>query len=110
MKQSWKGERVFINPPYSSSKEWVKKAYEENKADPYDTTVVLVLPARTDTKYWQDYILPYATRVLFIRGRIKLGNGTNKKNSAPFPSAIVVFGQPDSTWLEGITLPKEVRG
>lgn len=77
---------AFMNPPYGREIiHWMKKAYESSLEG---ATVVCLVPARTDTKWWHDY----ATKgdVLFLRGRLKFGNA---KNSAPFPSAIVVFGR-----------------
>jgi hypothetical protein len=50
--------------------------------------VVMLLPARTDTRWWHDYVIPYASEIRFIRGRLKFGGA---KNSAPFPSALVIF-------------------
>ena len=88
LSQDWSGNRVFLNPPYGRAlKDWVKKAYEEGQKD--DTTVVMLIPARTDTQYWHDYVMK-ADEIRFVRGRIKFGDGTN---SAPFPSAVVVFRQ-----------------
>jgi phage N-6-adenine-methyltransferase len=88
LSQDWSGNRVFLNPPYGRNlKDWVKKAYEEGQKD--GTTVVMLIPARTDTKYWHDYVMK-ADEIRFVRGRIKFGDETN---SAPFPSAVVVFRQ-----------------
>ena len=54
LSKSWNGERVFCNPPYGKEiSKWVKKAYQENENG---TFVVMLLPARTDTKYFHDYI------------------------------------------------------
>ena len=83
--QNWGGFRVFCNPPYSKISEWVKKAFYEGRKD--NTLVVLLIPARTDTKYFHDYIL-HRAEVRFIKGRLKFGDA---KNSAPFPSMIVIF-------------------
>ncbi len=86
LKQDWSGNNVFMNPPYGRAiKDWIKKAYEEGQKE--STTVVALLPARTDTRYWHDYVMK-ADAIYFIKGRLKFGNG---ENSAPFPSAIVVF-------------------
>lgn len=85
LQKSWGGYRVFCNPPYSNIAEWVKKCYEESKKD--GTLVVMLIPARTDTKYFHDYIL-HRAEVRFIKGRLKFGDS---KNSAPFPSMIVIF-------------------
>ena len=85
LKQSWKGETVFCNPPYGRQiKDWVEKAYNESKEG---ATVVMLIPSRTDTKYWHKWIFPNA-EIRFIKGRLKFGGS---KNSAPFPSAVVIF-------------------
>ena len=79
--QEWAGT-CWCNPPYGREiGKWVKKASESK------TTVVMLLPARTDTKWFHDYIYGKA-EIRFIKGRLKFGNC---KNSAPFPSMIVVF-------------------
>lgn len=87
LKQNWAGETVFCNPPYGKAiKEWVKKCYEESLKP--QTTVVMLIPARTDTSYFHDYIYHKAKEIRFVRGRLKFGNS---KNSAPFPSMVVVY-------------------
>ena len=92
--KSWEGHTVFVNPPYGRGiDKWIKKGYDEAMANP-DTVVVMLIPARTDTKYWHDYIMK-AERVYFIKGRLKFGSQTN---SAPFPSAVVIFRRPPS-WV-----------
>lgn len=84
--QDWGGEIVFCNPPYGKAiKDWVRKCHEESKKP--GTKVVMLIPARTDTTYFHDYIYGQAT-LRFIRGRLKFGDA---KQSAPFPSMIVVF-------------------
>lgn len=85
LSQRWTG-RCWMNPPYGRDiSKWVAKAYEsvQHGAE----LVVCLLPARTDTAWWHDYVLK-ASEVRFIRGRLKFGDS---KNSAPFPSALVVF-------------------
>lgn len=85
LKKQWKG-RCWMNPPYGREiGKWVKKAYESSKSG---ATVVCLLPARTDTKWFHDYCTK--GEIEFIRGRLKLGNA---KNSAPFPSMVVVFSK-----------------
>lgn len=86
LKESWHEHKsVFMNPPYGKEiGKWVKKAYEESQNQ---TTVVCLLPARTDTKWFHDYILG-KSEIRFLKGRLKFGGC---KNSAPFPSMIVVF-------------------
>ena len=77
-----------MNPPYGISiKHWVEKAYTEAK-DPH-CFVVGLLPARTDTQYFHNFIYDKAD-IIFIRGRLKFGES---KNSAPFPSMIVIWGE-----------------
>lgn len=86
LKQSWKGNTVFCNPPYGKEIcKWVQKSFEE-AMDP-ETTVVMLIPARTDTKWFHEYIYQ-KQEIRFVRGRIKFGDS---KNSAPFPSMVVVF-------------------
>jgi len=63
----------------------MRKAYESHLAG---ATVVCLVPARTDTRWWHDYAMK--GRIEFIRGRLKFGNA---KNSAPFPSALVIFSK-----------------
>lgn len=84
LKQHWFNWITWCNPPYSNVKLWIKKAYEESLKG---GTVVMLIPARTDTKAWHEYIFPYA-EIRFVKGRLKFGDS---KNSAPFPSAVVIF-------------------
>lgn len=84
--QDWGGETVFCNPPYGKEiSKWVKKAYEEGHKP--NTVVVLLVHARTDTKWFQQYCL-FRSEIRFISGRLKFGGS---KNSAPFPSMLVIF-------------------
>ena len=83
LKQIWTG-KCWMNPPYGRSIGlWMKKAYESSLNG---ATVVCLVPARTDTKWWHDYAVK--GQITFIRGRLKFGGS---KNSAPFPSALIVF-------------------
>lgn len=75
---------AFVNPPYSDIANWCKRCYEEHSRG---KTIVMLIPSRTDTRYWHEYIMK-ATEIRFIKGRLKFGDS---KNSAPFPSCIVVF-------------------
>jgi phage N-6-adenine-methyltransferase len=89
LKKDWSGNRSFVNPPYSKIKDWVRKAYEEGQKE--NTSVVLLIPSRTDTKYFREYCMK-ADRLYFIEGRLKFKNPQNKKgNTAPFPSLVCVF-------------------
>ena len=85
LNQEWTGI-CWMNPPYGREiGKWVKKAYESSLKG---ATVVCLLPARTDTKWWHEYCMKGEIRL--IKGRLKFGDS---KNSAPFPSAVVVFGK-----------------
>jgi len=78
------GNKVFVNPPYSKIKDWV------NAGHYYGSTgklVVMLIPSRTDTKWWHEYVMK-SKEIRFIKGRLKF---SGHKNSAPFPSAIVIF-------------------
>ena len=78
----WK-QSNFVNPPYSDIARWMKKAYFEHKKG---KTVVMLVPSRTDTKWWHDFVM-MADEIRFIKGRIHF----DERGPAPFPSAIVVF-------------------
>lgn len=85
LKQDWHPYICWMNPPYGREiKHWVKKAYEESLKG---AVVVCLLPSRTDTSWWHDYVMK-SDDIRFIRGRLKFGNSIN---SAPFPSAVVIF-------------------
>ena len=88
--QSWKGHRCWMNPPYGREiAKWVKKAHDEHKK--HGITVVCLLPARTDTAYFHDYIY-HKAEIRFLRGRVKFINADGRPlNSAPFPSMIVIY-------------------
>ena len=87
LQQDWGGETVFCNPPYGKEIQlWVKKCYEEVHTGNCPC-VVMLIPARTDTKYFHKYIYKKSD-IRFIKGRLKFGNSNN---SAPFPSMVVVF-------------------
>ena len=85
LKQDWSDEVVFMNPPYGRViGNWVKKASEGGAK-----IAVCLLPARTDTQWFHEYIYEKA-EIRFIKGRLKFGDS---KNSAPFPSMVVIFKQ-----------------
>jgi Zn finger protein HypA/HybF involved in hydrogenase expression len=77
-----------MNPPYGRTiGKWVRKAWVSSKQG---ATVVCLVPARTDTRWWHDYAMK--GEILCLPGRLKFGDS---KNSAPFPSAIVTFWPKD---------------
>lgn len=81
----WHHHRVFMNPPYGRTiGTWMAKAYNESLQG---ALVVCLVPSRTDTAWWHNIAMK--GQIQFLRGRLKFGTA---KNSAPFPSAIVVFG------------------
>lgn len=87
LEKDWAGEVCWMNPPYGKTiKDWMKKAFQSSTSG---ATVVCLVPSRTDTAWWHDYAMKGEIR--FIRGRLKFGGA---KNSAPFPSALVIFRPP----------------
>ena len=85
LSQIWDNETVFMNPPYGREiKHWIQKATEINRG-----TVVCLIPSRTDTRYFHDYLYQKDNVELrFLKGRLKFGNA---KNSAPFPSLLAII-------------------
>lgn len=96
---SWEGETVWCNPPYGREiSKWFKKMEEEFRTN--GTTIVALPPARTDTRYFHDYVQGSATAICFVKGRLKFDNrslpswtedGSHKKSGAPFPSMLVIY-------------------
>lgn len=83
--QSWASHRVWCNPPYGRAiGHWTRKAAAEAE---HATFIVMLVPARTDTKWWHDAIA--TARVEYIRGRLRFKGATA---SAPFPSALLYWG------------------
>ena len=95
LSQDWGGNVVFCNPPYGKEiADWVQYSYEQSKKP--NTTVVMLIPARTDTRYFHNYIYGKA-EIRFIKGRLKFGDATS---AAPFPSMVVVYRNND--WLDNL--------
>ena len=108
--QSWAGETVFCNPPYSRKTKtnagqiaWVQKCYKE-ATEGGGIVAVMLIPARTDTIMFHDYILGKA-EIRFIKGRVNFEiDGQKSKDPAPFPSMIVVFnGKQPTSAVKSIT-------
>ena len=97
LKADWGGQTVFCNPPYSKRKkdkpgqeDWIEKAYKESSEN--GATVVMLIPARTDTIAFHEYILGKAQEIRFVKGRLKFEiDRKANKEAAPFPSMIVIF-------------------
>lgn len=83
------GGAVFCNPPYGrETGKWVRKAWEEAQKG---TTIVLLIPARTDTAYFHDYIYGQ-TEIRFVRGRLRFTDEDGiPYQAAPFPSMVVIY-------------------
>lgn len=83
--QDWTGETVFCNPPYGREMpKWIQKCYKHSTGG---GIAVMLIPARTDTKAFHEYIYGKA-EIRFVRGRLKFGGS---KHPAPFPSMVVVY-------------------
>ena len=84
------GKNVFCNPPYNEIEKWVKKCYEEGQKK--GTIIVMLIPARTDTKYFHTYCMN-AFEIRLVKGRISfLRNGKKPKSGGNnHPSCIVIF-------------------
>jgi phage N-6-adenine-methyltransferase len=89
---SWDG-KVWCNPPYSRVGEFVQKAYKERLLNDKCEVIVMLIPARTDTKWFHTYCYnQYGVEIRFLKGRLKfLDENGEAKNSAPFPSMLVIF-------------------
>ena len=86
LSKPWRGG-VWCNLPYGREiSSWVKKAYEESQKE-YNSFVLMLLPARTDTKWWWDWVQGKAT-LFFIKGRVKFGD---HNVGAPFPSVLALY-------------------
>jgi phage N-6-adenine-methyltransferase len=88
LSKDWGGEHVFCNPPYSQAAAWARKCFEESRKP--GTVVVLLIPSRTDTRYFHSYIYN-RSELRFVKGRLRF----SKKLPAPFPSMVAVFRGPD---------------
>lgn len=86
----WWG-RVWLNPPYGREiGKWIDRAAVEVAVGNAERVVCLI-PARTDTRWWQQIVKPKASEVHFLAGRVSFKQADGKVGPAPFPSAIVVF-------------------
>ena len=95
----WDGKVVWCNPPYgkgnsASIKDFVQRGYEQHLAQ--QNTVVMLLPAYTDPKYWREYCTK-SHEIRFLTGRLRFLDGGVKKTSARFPSALVIW-----KWIPGV--------
>lgn len=85
--QTWAPERCWMNPPYGRGiAKWIQRAAAEAHSG---ALVVALLPARTDTIWWHNYVLVHADEVRYIRGRLSFDDARRKR--ATFPSVVVVW-------------------
>ena len=88
LSMSWAGECVFMNPPYGNdAAKWIAKAYFESQ---YAEIIVALLPARTDTRWFHDYVY-HKSEIRFIKGRLKFVGPDGTTGTATFPSMIIVW-------------------
>jgi phage N-6-adenine-methyltransferase len=88
--RDWGFHVVFCNPPYGKCmRDWARKCYEASRAG---AIVVLLAHARTDTRWFHDWVYGKAEQIRFIRGRLKFGDG---RQSAPFPSLVAIYRPPE---------------
>lgn len=95
LNQSWAGETVWCNPPYSDIAPWVAKARAERENG---ATTVLLLPARTDSPWWHEHVWGNADEIRFVRGRLPFLGLTldgERRRGAAFPSVVVIFRRRD---------------
>ena len=93
LKQRWRGA-CWCNPPYGREVgKWIEKAIQSAREG---ATVVCLLPARTDTRWWHQLVLSHANEIRFVRGRLRFQNsrGRSSPHPAPFPSVVAVFRPP----------------
>jgi len=89
LRQAWNNDVCWMNPPYGRGlKKWIQKAHRESLRG---AIIVGLIPARTDTSYWHKWIFPCAD-ICFLRGRVKFLREGDIIDNAPFPSAMVVWG------------------
>ena len=82
-------KNVFVNPPYGRElSKWVEKCYNESLDS--NGKIVMLIPARTDTRYFHKYIY-HKSEIRFLKGRIKFLQNGEALNSAPFPSMVVIY-------------------
>lgn len=89
LERSWCERVCFVNPPYGAEqKKWIEKALKETRS-----VSVFLIPARVDTKLWQELIFKKASHICFLKGRVSFIDPLTKKktNPSPFPSALVLF-------------------
>ena len=82
---SWP-KTTFVNPPYSDVRPWIEKAVAEQARG---KTVVMLVPARTNSKYWHELVFPNSTEIRFLQGNVKFQGHPGP--GLPVPLVILVF-------------------
>jgi site-specific DNA-methyltransferase (adenine-specific) len=89
---------TFVNPPYGRGiAKWIQKAVLEYAKG---AEIIMLVPARVDTKWWQNWIFPTANAICFWKGRLVFEHPDKPKLPATFPSAIVYFGPNPDKFVE----------
>ena len=84
----WPASRIWLNPPYKRNSHFLEKAVKESLKG---KLVVVLIFARTDTRWWHDWVMPYASQVRLIKGRLHFSKADGMSGPSTAPSAIVVF-------------------
>ena len=87
--QSWAGETVWCNPPYSQVAKWLRKAALEARYP--HTTIVMLTGARVGTRYWHEWVFPCADEIRFLLGRLRFLNNGEMSDACPFDLAVIVY-------------------
>jgi phage N-6-adenine-methyltransferase len=106
LEQSWAGERVWCNPPYSDLYSWVAKAHAES---PLTRGIVMLVPAnRTEQKWWQELVEPHrdvfgtSLHVRFLKGRMRFDRPGAvigpKGDRPPFGCCLLIWDGPSTKW------------
>lgn len=78
----------WCNPPYSNVAAWAEKC---SKMADRRRQACLLVPSRTDTRWWHNWVMGKAAHVYLIKGRVKFDNGSGSSQGAPFPSAAIIY-------------------
>ena len=84
----WNGN-IYCNPPYSSIEPFIEKGIVEIRKG-NAKKIVYLIPVRSDTKYWHNLIMKFASEIIFVQGRL---NFNESKSPAPFPCVLIVFDE-----------------
>lgn len=104
LSKDWSGHTVWCNPPYGREiGAWVEKCATESEKP--GTVVVALIPNRTDTGWYQQWVMPHAAEIVPLAGRVRFCIDGDPQQSAPFPSALVRWGGGPSKDRKGVRRP-----